>query len=134
MLLSSHLITLFPTKPELCHRSFTYFPSWYIPSNKPILDYVYVKFKMQLKIDQFLFNNSQLISYNSLWICQGTATYDQNDKLLVTFLISLIWMQVLQHSFDTFIKKLPNMERKETDNINLVGSVNYKGTTMFCMF
>ena len=43
-------------------------------------------------------------------------------------------MQVLQHSFDTFIKKLSNMEKKETDNINFVGSVNYKESTMFCMF
>ena len=53
---------------------------------------------------------------------------------LSLFLISLIWMQVLQHSFDTFIKKLSNMEKKETDNINFVGSVNYKESTMFCMF
>ena len=43
-------------------------------------------------------------------------------------------MQVLQHSFDIFIKKLSNMERKETDNINFVGLVNYKEATMFCMF
>ena len=43
-------------------------------------------------------------------------------------------MQVLQHSFDTFVKKLPNMKRKEADNINFVGSINYKGTTTFCMF
>ena len=43
-------------------------------------------------------------------------------------------MQVLQHSFDIFIKKLSNMERKEADNINFVGSVNYKEATMFCMF
>ena len=50
------------------------------------------------------------------------------------FKISVIWMQVLQHSFDIFIKKLSNMERKEADNINFVGSVNYKETSMFCMF
>ena len=43
-------------------------------------------------------------------------------------------MQVLQHSFDIFIKKLSNMERKEADNINFVGLVNYKEVTMFCMF
>ena len=43
-------------------------------------------------------------------------------------------MQVLQHSFDIFIRKLSNMERKEADNINFVGLVNYKETTMFCMF
>ena len=49
------------------------------------------------------------------------------------FKISVIWMQVLQHSFDTFVKKLSNMERKETDNINFVGLVNYKETTMFCV-
>ena len=53
---------------------------------------------------------------------------------LSRFLISVVWMQVLQHSFDIFIKKLSNMERRETDNINLVGSVNYKESTMFCMF
>ena len=50
------------------------------------------------------------------------------------FKISVIWMQVLQHSFDTFVKKLSNMERKETDNINFVGLVNYKETTMLYMF
>ena len=50
------------------------------------------------------------------------------------FKISVILMQVLQHSFDTFVKKLSNMERKEADNINFVGSVNYKEATMFCMF
>ena len=50
------------------------------------------------------------------------------------FLIPVIWMQVLQHSLDTFVKRLSNMERKETDNFNFVGLVNYKETTMFCMF
>ena len=55
-------------------------------------------------------------------------------KCLSLFLISLIWMQVLQHSFDIFIKKLSNIERKEADNINFVGSVNYKEATMFCIF
>ena len=49
------------------------------------------------------------------------------------FKISVIWMQVLQHSFDTFVKKLSNIERKEADNINFVGLVNYKETTMFCV-
>ena len=47
------------------------------------------------------------------------------------FKISVKWMQVLQHSLDTFVKKLSYMERKETDNINFVGLVNYKETTMF---
>ena len=55
-------------------------------------------------------------------------------KCLSLFLISLIWMQALQHSFDIFIKKLSNMEREEADNINFVGLVNYKEATMFCMF
>ena len=49
------------------------------------------------------------------------------------FKISVIWMQVLQHSFDTFVKKLSYIERKEADNINFVGLVNYKETTMFCV-
>ena len=40
---------------------------------------------------------------------------------------------MLQHSFDTFVKKLSNIERKEADNINFVGLVNYKETTMFCV-
>ena len=50
------------------------------------------------------------------------------------FKISVKWMQVLQHSLDTFVKKLSYMERKETDNINFVGLVNYKETTMLYMF
>ena len=49
------------------------------------------------------------------------------------FKISVMWMQVLQHSIDTFVKKLSNIERKGADNINCVGLVNYKETTMFCM-
>ena len=40
---------------------------------------------------------------------------------------------MLQHSFDTFVKKLSNIERKEADNINFVSLVNYKETTMFCV-
>ena len=42
-------------------------------------------------------------------------------------------MQVLQHSFDTFVKKLSYIEGKEADNINFVCLVNYKETTMFCV-
>ena len=85
---------------------------------------------MQLKIDQFRFNNSQF----NLDFTKERRNMTKMINCSSLFKISVIWMQVLQHSFDTSVKKLSNMERKETDNINFVGLVNYKETTMFCMF